>query len=126
MSGLEMMADASRLHPEVIRVLLVRGASAAAGAQLVHEGVAHRCFVKPADPAELAAAIRRALAHREGAGRRGVRPVSQTDVLKRVLEGRHPGITNVKRDDDDAVIIEPQDFETVEMNVDQRPERPRK
>lgn len=65
--GTEMLAWVARECPEVVRILLTGHATPETTVKAVNEGKVFRFFTKPANPVELALAIREALDHRAGA-----------------------------------------------------------
>ncbi len=119
MPGLEVLAEIQAAHPETIRLLLVGPASAPAAVRAAKAGVIAGFLVKPCDPDYLLVVLRQSVSHRDvlAENQRLNHTVAEQALVLRVLEKRHPGITNVHRDDDDAVIIEPQDVQNVELDA---------
>ncbi len=61
MSGLELIAEARRLHPDVLAILLTAHTDADALLSAINEGRVYRYLVKPWQRAELLATVRNAL-----------------------------------------------------------------
>ncbi len=108
MTGTEFLAEVRKRHPQTVRIMLTGHASAEAAIKAINEGEVYRFFTKPANSAELAATIRQALTQYELA-RKSRRLLNefrrQTAVLDQ-LERRHPGISNVDRDDSGAYVVD--------------------
>lgn len=120
MSGLELLIEVARSHPETIRVLLVGHAALPAAVRAAKDGSITRFLVKPCDPDYLLMVVRQSVSHRDALAEnmRLTHTVAEQALVLKVLERRHPGITDVHRDDDDAVIIEPGDLQTVEFDAE--------
>jgi DNA-binding NtrC family response regulator len=123
MSGLEILTEISQRQPEAIRILLTSPAGVAAAAQAARVGLIHRFSVNPRLAQELAVNIDRALEHRAtvAENQRLSRTIARQAMVLNLLEERHPGITEVHRDTDDAVIIESEDLETREIDPEPEP-----
>lgn len=101
MSGIELIAEVRRRHPEVIRLLLTGDASLDSALDAINHGEVYRYLVKPWKGAELrqivADAIAR-LAELRAASAASLQ-VSARERMLSELEVEHPGIRMVTLDD---------------------------
>lgn len=100
MPGSEFLSIVRERWPETVRIILTGYASVESAIRAINEGEIFRFLTKPCTSHELHAAVRAALAHRAR-----VKPDERNPLLDS-LEKQAPGITQVKRDADGAVIID--------------------
>ena len=108
MSGSDLLAEVRNRYPDTVRMMLTGNATLASAIRAINEGEIYRFFTKPCNIVDLRVSIRQALERKEliRENRRLSRLVKrQSDALD-VLEQQCPGITDVKRDADGAIIIE--------------------
>jgi DNA-binding NtrC family response regulator len=108
MSGGELLTQARRLHPDVVRMMLTGHASVESTIQAINSGEVYRLFVKPTAPVELLQAILAAASARN-LGRendRLRRELARARNALELLEQVHPGISQVERDEHGAVVID--------------------
>jgi len=93
-SGLAVLAEARRTHPDVARVVLTAAAELEAALQAINEAEVLRFLHKPVEPAELRAAVDDALAWAGSAGAAARRrAASQKRRLEiDALASAHPGL----------------------------------
>lgn len=108
MTGSEFLSIVRRRQPRTIRIILTGQASLAAAIRAINEGEVYRFLTKPCAAVDLAITIQRALQLRNLA-RESARLLARTraqDRILRELEGRHPGISEVKRNPDGAILLD--------------------
>jgi len=111
MSGSQFLAIVCRDYPDTIRMMLTGHASLEAAIRAINEGEIYRFFTKPCNEVDLAVTIRQALQLKDlMAESQQLRQVvqDQTAILQK-MENHHPGITNVKRDLDGAIVVDDAD-----------------
>ena len=101
MQGSEFLTIVRKKHPDTVRIILTGHACVESAIRAINEGEIFRFLTKPVNSQVLHTAVREALAHKA----RG-RQSEQHLCLLESLEKQAPGITNVKRDIDGAVIID--------------------
>jgi DNA-binding NtrC family response regulator len=107
-SGHELLNWVRQNHPDIIRTMFTGKADLKAVMRAVNEGEIYRFFTKPWDPVELKLSIRLGLEKYDLEHERKIlmRVVQkQRDELVRIEE-EFPGISSVKRDTADAILVE--------------------
>jgi DNA-binding NtrC family response regulator len=104
MSGSDFLAIARERYPETVRIILTGYASLESAIKAINEGEIYRFLTKPCRSQELHAAVEAALAHRAKG-----KTCDQSFSLMESLEKQAPGITQVKRDENGAIIIDEQE-----------------
>ena len=99
MTGIEFFALASRLHPNVVRIMLTGQADVDLAIQAINEGQVHRFLTKPWDDGQLKFILRDAAREVEVRRRVSAKEMKKTETL----EDRHP---TIRRDSTGAIIIE--------------------
>lgn len=107
-SGLEFMRIVKKKYPHVARIMLTAHANTRTVIRAVNEGEIFRFFTKPWNNEELIAAIQQAVeaAEEQKLESTLLSTFAETDTEVEELERRHPGITEVKKDEGGRVIIE--------------------
>jgi two-component system probable response regulator PhcQ len=108
MTGSEFLSIVRQKHPHTIRIILTGQASLAAAMRAINEGEVYRFLTKPCAAVDLAVTIQRALQLRNLA-RESARLLARTRAQDRILhelEDRHPGISDVKRNLDGAILLD--------------------
>ena len=114
MSGTEFLSKVCKSYSDTIRFILTGKATVSVAIKAINHGAVSRFFTKPCDIKELAVAIRQALQQKNS--KMSAEPLLHTDKQQLAaldqLEKQNPGITEVKRDDNGAIILDddPQDF----------------
>jgi two-component system probable response regulator PhcQ len=101
MSGIELIKEARRRHPEVIRLLLTGDASLESALSAINDGEVYRYLVKPWNGAELRQTLMDAVARLSelrAAARANARGGARERMLAE-LEAEHPGIRSVQTED---------------------------
>jgi two-component system probable response regulator PhcQ len=108
MAGSEFLSIVRQRHPETIRIVLTGQASLDAAIRAINDGEVYRFLTKPCSSMDLALTIQRALQLRVLA-RESARLLARTreqDKILRDLEGKHPGISEVRRNARGAIIVD--------------------
>jgi two-component system, probable response regulator PhcQ len=108
MTGSEFLSIVRQKHPHTIRIILTGQASLAAAIRAINEGEVYRFLTKPCAAVDLAVTIQRALQLRNLA-RESARLLARTREQDRILlelEGKHPGISAVKRNPGGAILVD--------------------
>lgn len=108
MDGAEFLSLVKELHPETVRIMLTGHASVEATMRAVNSGEIYRFFTKPWNDTELKLALRSALEKYdlEQENRRLLRTVKQQSQELRYLERAYPGISDLRREADGAIMID--------------------
>ncbi len=108
MAGSELLSLVRERYPETIRIILTGQASLEAAIRAINEGEVYRFLSKPCNAAELAVTIQNALQLRDlarASSRLLVRAREQDRIL-RDLEGQYPGISEIRRDESGAILLD--------------------
>jgi len=108
MTGSEFLSIVRQKHPHTIRIILTGQASLTSAIRAINEGEVYRFLTKPCAAVDLAITIQRALQLRNLA-RESARLLIRTreqDRILRDLEGSHPGISEVRRNLDGAIVLD--------------------
>lgn len=107
MGGAEFLAAVRERYPETIRIMLTGHASIDATMRAVNQGEIYRFFTKPWDDLELRFALRSAFDRLvlEEDNRRLLRTVKRQSQELSALEQKYPGITDVEKDADGALVL---------------------
>jgi two-component system probable response regulator PhcQ len=108
MSGSEFLSQVRLRRPQTIRMILTGQASLEAAIRAINEGEVYRFFTKPCSHVDLATTIQRAVQLRDLARESALLLVKTRaqDRALRDLEGRYPGISDVKRTGDGVITLE--------------------
>ncbi len=108
MKGTDLLSRVRRLHPDTVCYILTGKATVETAIAAINQGQVQRFFVKPCDPVDLAVSIRHALQQRELSiqARKLYKKVQQQGVVLEQIEKQHPGLTQVKRDADGAIVLD--------------------
>ena len=102
MPGSEFLALVRQQFPKTVRIILTGHASLESAIRAINEGEIYRFLTKPCNYHELLDTVQSALAHRAKNMQ-----AEQLDTSLEALEKEAPGITRVKRDAQEMVIIDP-------------------
>jgi two-component system probable response regulator PhcQ len=108
MSGMEFLIKVRKKYPDIARILLTGHADMDVAIQAVNEGKLYRFLTKPWNDDELKVTLLNALRMRRLAGenKKLLTKIYQQQDYINSLETKYPGITQVKRDEDGAIILE--------------------
>jgi DNA-binding NtrC family response regulator len=108
LSGSELLAVVRKKYPDTIRMILTGHANLDTVIRAINEGEIYRFFRKPCNMIDLAITVRQALQHKAvlEESQRLQEVVEQQNTLIHDIEKKHPGISNVKRNADGAIILE--------------------
>jgi len=117
MNGSELLSLVRKQLPETIRIILTGHASLEAAIRAINEGEIYRFFTKPCNVVDLAVTVRQALEHKEltKESQRMLKTMKRQNALIEDLEGQYPGITQVKRAEGGAIVID-DDFDGKEAD----------
>jgi two-component system, probable response regulator PhcQ len=108
MSGAMLLARIRQEHPETVRIILTGHANLEVALRAINDGHVYRFLTKPCAGEDLAVAIRQALQHRRLLiqSLRLLRLTRrQSDLIAR-LQDEYPGIAEVERDEEGAILID--------------------
>lgn len=119
MSGSEFLSQVRLRRPQTIRIILTGQASLESAIRAINEGEVYRFFTKPCNHVDLATTIQRAIQLRNLARESALLLAKSRaqDKALRDLEGRYPGISDVKRTGDGVITLE--DATTIDDLINQ-------
>jgi two-component system probable response regulator PhcQ len=107
MNGIEFLTKAKEKNPVPLRIMLTGHADLKSVLDAVDQGEVYRFLLKPWDDEELKMTIRQALDYyylwKEN--RTLVSTVKKQSQILQELEREHPGISQVKKDEDGSVVL---------------------
>ena len=108
MNGSEFLALVRNKYPDTIRMILTGHASLDSAIRSINEGEIYRFFTKPCNIIDLAITVRQALQHRDSMqeSQRLLKVVKKQSEYIDELEQTYPGITEVKRDANGAIVLD--------------------
>jgi DNA-binding NtrC family response regulator len=108
MQGSELLSIVRKKFPDTIRIILTGHASLEAAIRAINEGEIYRFFTKPCNLVDLAVTVRQALKHKAlmKESQRLLRATRRQSAFIEDLEKRYPGITEVKRNEGGAIVID--------------------
>ncbi|MFH1489778.1 MAG: response regulator [Pseudomonadota bacterium] len=108
MHGSEFLAVVRKKYPETIRMILTGHASLESAIRAINEGEIYRFFTKPCNIVDLLVTVRQALEHRDlmKGSQRLVKIVKGQNQYIETLEREYPGITDVKRNEKGAIVLD--------------------
>jgi DNA-binding NtrC family response regulator len=117
MSGTEFLTTVKNLFPSTIRIMLTGHANIQSAMSAVNNGEIYRFFAKPWDDLEIKLSIKSAIDkfNIEEENRRLLKTVKRQASELQELEMKHPGITNLDRDEFGNVIL--QDIPDSDKNI---------
>lgn len=112
MTGLELMKRLRLRCPHVTRIVLTGQAEMATVIAAINEGEVFRFLRKPWDEDELKLTVHLAViqAREAKAGAQSARSAAPAEVPLRALEAAYPGIVEIQRDADGAIVIDDDEF----------------
>lgn len=107
MKGLEFLEVVRQRRPEILRIILTGYADTAMAVEAINKGEVYRFLTKPWDDDDLRLTIRLALHHQdlERKYRQLLAMFREQEEVLQILEMRYPGITDVERDTEGAIVI---------------------
>jgi two-component system probable response regulator PhcQ len=108
MPGSEFLAVVFQEYPDTVRIILTGHANLDAAVRAINQGHIYRFLTKPVNDLELSVTIRQAIQYKELASgsRRLLKTARQQHALIEELERANPGITDVDRDEDGAIVLD--------------------
>ncbi len=106
-AGTEFLATVRIKYPDTIRIVLTGHATLESAIKAMNEGEIYRFFTKPCNMIDLKVTIRQGINHNNliKENRRLLKLVKEQSLSLETLEKQCPGITEVKRDINGAIII---------------------
>lgn len=122
MTGVELLKEVKRRHPDVIRIILTGYADIKAAIAAINEGEIYRYLTKPWDADDLLLTVRQALQLYDllRTNQELRRTVERQIAHLHALERKYPGITKVERDDDGMIVL-PGEIEGGDLEVHSAP-----
>ena len=107
-NGIELLTRIHDDYPDTVRIILTGYADIEAAIAAINDGGVYRFLTKPWNDEDLKITIRLALEHLrlQRENRRMARELERKDSILRALESEYPGISEVRRDENGAVIIQ--------------------
>jgi len=107
-SGIELFFILKKRWPDTIRLLITGRADTEIAINAINKGEVYRFITKPWDPEELKVTIRQALEHHKlmRENQNLLQTVKRQANLLSDLERKHPGITELPRDEEGFYVIE--------------------
>ena len=117
MTGTEFLTTVKNLFPSTIRIMLTGHANIQSAMNAVNNGEIYRFFAKPWEDLEIKLSIKSAIDkfNIEEENRRLLKTVKRQASELQELEMKHPGITNLDRDEFGNVIL--QDFPDSDRDI---------
>lgn len=108
MRGVDFLSKAKELSPDTIRIMLTGYADLEATMAAINKGEVHRFITKPWNDKELLFTVKQSLDYRTLLLENVIltKAVRKQRATLKTLEEQYPGITDVKKDEYGAVIIE--------------------
>ena len=115
MTGVEFLARTREVSSDTIRIMLTGYADLQASIDAINKGEVYRFITKPWNDEELKVTVKQSLEYRDLllVNRNLTRTIKkQTSIFKK-LEERHPGITEVERVENGAIVVDENDYEDI-------------
>lgn len=108
MTGLEFLTLVRDRHPDTVRILLTGHADMETAIRAINEGQVYRFLTKPWDDIELKVTLYLAFEHLEleREHRRLLATVRQQHDVIKALEAQYPGIGELHRNEDGAILVD--------------------
>ena len=113
MTGLEFLKRCRLLYPDIGRVILTGQAEMQMVISAINEGAVLRFLTKPWDEDELKLTLYLVVEQVQSA-RAASAPSAEPPASTQehtALESAHPGLTQIERDEDGAIVLNPSDWE---------------
>lgn len=116
MNGVELLTRVHQGWPDIVTIMLSGRATIGAIVRAVNQGQIFRFLIKPCEADEVAASLRQALAHKLLMDRcRRLLPLYRRQAqLLSTIERRHPGITREVQAEIGTVVIQRDNFTSVD------------
>jgi len=107
MTGLELLKTVRNLYPKVMRIILTGHADLETAIGAINQGEIYRFLTKPWDDVDLKVTLHLAVEHLdlERENQKLLDTVRRQSSFIRRLEDTYPGIAEVRRDADGAILI---------------------
>jgi two-component system, probable response regulator PhcQ len=117
MTGVDFLSRVKDISPDSIRMMLTGYADLEASIAAINKGEVYRFITKPWNDEELLLTVKQALEYRNLrlTNRYLAKTVQKESRLLKELEEIHPGISEVSRSSDGAIIIGEEEVENLSM-----------
>jgi len=107
-SGSEFLAIVREKYPDTIRIILTGHASLESAIRAINKGEIYRFFTKPCNIFDLVITVHQALKHNDlmKEFKRLHKIVKRQSLFIKALEKRYPGITKVKKNANEEIILD--------------------
>ncbi|MGB2804666.1 MAG: response regulator [Candidatus Zixiibacteriota bacterium] len=107
MNGVEFLAQAKERNPDALRIMLTGHADVKAMMDAIDQGEVYRFLLKPWNDDELRITIKQALEfyYVQKENKSLIRTVKRQNQILDDLEREHPGISNVRKDEDGTIVL---------------------
>jgi DNA-binding NtrC family response regulator len=108
MAGCDFLAKVREKHPQVVRFMLTGTATFEVAVRAVNTGAISHFMTKPVNVQEMVPVIKRAMNERDLVSRAWqlLKKTKEQEQVIRSLEQRHPGITELKKDDEGSIVLD--------------------
>jgi len=115
MSGLEFLQRVKQLYPDTIRILITGRSDVQITIGAINKGEIFRFLLKPWDDDELKMTLRTAFRYYDLnlENKRLATTVKKQFSLLEEIEGKYPGITKVKKEEDGSIVFEDEDSDEI-------------
>jgi len=107
MTGIDFLKRVRVEHPHVLTIMLTGHSEVGTAIKAINEVGIYKFILKPWNNDDLLQTVKRALELKDLVMERDslLQKMKAKDIMLKELERKHPGITKVKRDDDENVFI---------------------
>lgn len=118
MDGIEFLSRAKEVSPDTVRIMLTGYADLGAAIEAINKGEVYRFITKPWNDNELKVTVKQSLEYRDLmlTNRSLSRTVKRQTYLLNKLEERYPGISEVSRAEDGAIIIDEEELSDISID----------
>lgn len=107
MTGIEFLKRVRVEHPHVLTIMLTGHSEVNTVVEAINDAGIYKFILKPWNNEDLLQTVRRALELKSLVMERDslLQKIKTKDIILKELERKHPGITKVKRDDDESAFM---------------------
>ena len=117
MTGVDFLCQVKDIVPDAIRIMLTGYADLEASIAAINKGEVHRFLTKPWNDEVLLVTVKQSLEYRDMMlmNKRLTRTVKRQYYLMKKLEDRYPGISEVPRGEDGAIVVDDDGFDDLSL-----------
>lgn len=118
MTGVEFLASVKEVSPDTIRIMLTGYADLQASIDAINKGEVYRFISKPWNDEELLLTVQQSLEYRDLRLQniKLTRTVKHQLSILNKLEGHYPGISDVTRTEDGAIVVDEDEFDDFSLD----------